>query len=155
MTSYTRCFAWSGNPWRTKEKWTREGKYINGGCLSKRHVQAAYQKQNRSREPPRSLISTHASFLHTYYKCLFIVNIESWWKRISLPPFIIFVDIVRDTKTFTPKDSRTSFASSLDDNTSASALFHVQLFRDKWYSQTSVDLHGEIIDVTFDSMDNF
>lgn len=40
-----------------------------------------------------SLISTHASSLHTHtpYKRLFIVNTETvWWKRISLPPFIIF-----------------------------------------------------------------
>lgn len=94
MTSYTRCFAWSGNPWRTKEKWTRGGKYINGGCLSKRHAQAAYQKQNRSREPPRSPSfphTLHLSIPHTPYKRLFIVNTETvWWKRISLPPFIIF-----------------------------------------------------------------
>lgn len=94
MTSYTRCFAWSGNPWRTKEKWTRGGKYINGGCLSKRHAQAAYQKQNRSREPPRSPSfphTLHLSIPHTPYKRLFIVNTEMvWWKRISLPPFIIF-----------------------------------------------------------------
>lgn len=114
MTSYTRCFAWSGNPWRTKEKWTREGKYINGGCLSKRHAQASYQKQNRSREPPRSLISTHASFLHTHYKRLFIVNTECWWKRISLPPFIIFVDIIHQDFRFQGLEN--SFASSLDDN---------------------------------------
>lgn len=55
---------------------TREVKYINGGCLSRRHAQAAYQKQNRSREPPRSLISTHASFpaLYALQTRLFIVD---------------------------------------------------------------------------------
>lgn len=145
MTSYTRCFAWSGNPWRTKEKWTREGKYINGGCLSKRHAQASYQKQNRSREPPRSLISTHASFLHTHYKRLFIVNTECWWKRISLPPFIIFVDIIHQDFRFQGLEN--SFASSWM-IIRTSALFHVHLFRDECYSQTTVDLYA---DVTFRS----
>lgn len=96
--------------------------YINGGCLSKRHAQAAYQKQNRSREPPpRSLISTHASFLHTYYKRLFIVNAESWWRTYFStsppppPPFIIFVDIIH--QDFHSQPLENSFASSLDDNT--------------------------------------
>lgn len=143
MTSYTRCFAWSGNPWRTKEKWTRGGKYINGGCLSKRHAQAAYQKQNRSREPPRSPSfphTLHLSIPHTPYKRLFIVNTETYGGNVFLYLLLsFFVDII-PTKTFTPKDSRTRSLQTMR----TCALFHVQhLFRDKCYSQTSVEVHGD------------
>lgn len=70
---HDRVSPWSGKGETSQNgrERTRERKYINGGCLSKRHAQAAYQKQNHSREPPRSLISTHASFpLHTANVCL-------------------------------------------------------------------------------------
>lgn len=88
-----------------------------------------------------SLISTHASSLHTHtpYKRLFIVNTETYFST----SFYHFSSIL-PTKTFTPKDSRTRSLQTMR----TCALFHVQhLFRDKCYSQTSVEVHedGEII----------
>lgn len=123
--------------------------YINGGCLSKRHAQAAYQKQNRSREPPpRSLISTHASFLHTYYKRLFIVNAESWWRTYfstSPPPLLLSFSSILSIKTFTPNHSRTRSLQAWM-IIRASELFYVRLFRDKCHSQTiSVSIFMEVV----------
>lgn len=89
-----------------------------------------------------SLISTHASSLHTHtpYKRLFIVNTETYGGNVFLYLLLsFFVDII-PTKTFTPKDSRTRSLQTMR----TCALFHVQhLFRDKCYSQTSVEVHGD------------
>lgn len=119
--------------------------YINGGCLSKRHAQAAYQKQNRSREPPpRSLISTHASFLHTYYKRLFIVNAESWWRTyFSTSSLLLSFSSILSIKTFTPLEN--SFASSLDDNTCFWIILRALVSWQVPFSNQSVSIFMEVV----------